>query len=141
MISGKITALLLLALAAVSWLLYTQISHTGELRERLEQRQRELEDANYNLHRIEAENARQNDLIVRVTNERDVARRKGQKERAELGATVAASDDACLKAAVPDDVARAAQSALDELWIAGSATGASGEAGAATGAAAGLSAP
>jgi hypothetical protein len=43
MINWKITALPLLALAAVSWALYTQISHTGELRERLEQRQRELE--------------------------------------------------------------------------------------------------
>ncbi|MBK9427243.1 MAG: hypothetical protein IPN63_07615 [Gammaproteobacteria bacterium] len=141
MINWKITALPLLALAAVSWALYTQISHTGELRERLEQRQRELEQANDQINRIEAENARQNDLIVRVTNERDVARRKGQKERDALNATVAASADACIKAAVPDDVARAAQSALDELWLAGSAAGASGEAGAATGAAAGLPAP
>ena len=137
----KITALLLLSLAAVSWALYTQIGHTGELRERLEQRQRELEQANDQINRIEAENARQNELIVRVTNERDAARRKGQEVRTVVRTVVAASDDACIAAPVPDDVARAAQSAIDSLWLAGSAAGASGEAGATAGAAAGLPAP
>ena len=137
----KITALLLLSLAAVSWALYTQIGHTGELRERLEQRQRELEQANDQINRIEAENARQNELIVRVTNERDAARKKGKEVRTVVRTVVAASDDACIKAAVPGDVARSVQSSLDRLWLAGAAAGASGEAVSATGAAAGLPAP
>lgn len=59
----KITALLLLSLAAVSWALYAQISHTSELRELLEQHQRELESPAHTSGFIRAESEARRCLI------------------------------------------------------------------------------
>ncbi len=136
------------ALLAGAWALHHQIGVSGELREQLKQRQQQIDKglaeiaaANAQVLAIESENSRQNELIVRVTNERNRAREAERKVRDDLRSVVTASADPCVTASVPDDVARAAGVALDELWQPRAAAGARGQGDAAAGAAARLPAP
>lgn len=124
----KIAAILALLLAASGYALYHQIQSSGELRAELEQQAAETAEANRQVAAVEAENKRQNDLIVRVTNERDEAEKKSGRVRTIVRTVVAASTEPCVTAPVPADVARAAQSAINELWGAADASGKSRDA-------------
>lgn len=139
--STKIAAVLALLLALSGVALYKQIQASGELRAELQQQVEETEAANKQVQAVEAENARQNELIMQVTNERDEAEKKSGRVRTIVRTVVAESPDACIKAPVPDDVARAAQSALDSMWGATDTSGKGGDAIPSGGADAGLRAP
>lgn len=114
--SARIAAILALLLAASGWALYHQIQANGEVRAELKQQAAETAEANRQVQAIEAENKRQNEIIVKVTNERDEAVKKAGKVRTVVRTVVAESDDACIKAPLPVDVARATQSAVDSMW-------------------------
>lgn len=132
---------LALLIALGGWALYRQIGISGELRAQLQQQVEATEAANAQVSRIEAENARRNQLIMQVTNERDEAIRKSGKIRTVARTVVAESADACIKAPVPDDVARAARGALDELWGSADTGGQGGDVIPSPGVDAGLRAP
>lgn len=114
--SIRIAAVLAVLLAASGYALYHQIQASGELRAQLQQQVAETAAANKQVEAVEAENARQNELIVRVTDERDEAEKKSGRVRTIVRTVVAASPEPCVTAPVPADVARATTSALDCLW-------------------------
>ncbi len=117
---------LTVAVLGLGWALKHQIGVAGNLRAQLQQQKEATTAANAQVARMEAENARQNQLIIEVTNERDTARKTAQKIRTVVRTVMGASADPCVTAPVPDDVARSARAALDELWQPSAAAGKGG---------------
>lgn len=114
--STKIAAIFALLLALSGWLLYKQIQASGELKAQIEQRDAQLLESARKVGLLSAEIAARDKAITELEAQKNVLANRKERVRTVVRTVVDESTDACLKAPVPDDVARAVGVALDCLW-------------------------
>jgi len=124
--TARIAAILALLLALSGLALYKQIQASGELRAQIEQRDAWLLESARKAGKLSAEITARDQAIIELEAQKNALANRKEQVRDVVRIVVDESGDACIKASVPVDVARAVGAALDCLWEPASATSNSG---------------
>lgn len=117
MIPGKVTALLLAALAATAWMLYTQTTRNGELRARLEQRQQEIDAAGQVIKALQIEIDARDAAVKQLQVQVDDYRNRAEQVRTVVRKVYVRPDVAPWAETQPPEAAAAAiLGGIDCLW-------------------------